>query len=355
MKRSVIYATKVAVPYKHAQSIQIEKMFRAMDRKFGDKALLFSGSSGGSSSDFQHVSFRIKSRFDHIRFLIRYVRLLLVQGSEKIFTRDVDLAFLALIFSRAEVFLELHHEYERSLSKKLFSVVKRAKRMRLVFISDALRHYFVQQHELPESQIVVHDACDRLEDLPETVAIPSETANKMGAASSVVHCGKFSESKGGKTFVELADLNPNFLFVQIGDALAETDKAILAEAADLDNFLHIPQVAPEEVQGYLDKADVLFFPMTKSNKYWWCTSPLKLFDYIQSGKPIVGNIIGSSAEIDLGPGFFEFNANDNASARAALAAALQLDEDEKERIRVHGQEMAIHHNWDTRVVSILGT
>ena len=74
-------------------------------------------------------------------------------------------------------------------------------------------------------------------------------------------------------------------------------RSLLDELRDRKNFYYIEHIDNSKIGHYLQKASILFFPMDFNNPYWWCTSPLKLVEYIASGKPILGSFVGSSREL----------------------------------------------------------
>ncbi len=68
-------------------------------------------------------------------------------------------------------------------------------------------------------------------------------------------------------------------------------------------FSQYPKV---EFRGHVDRktviayqvaADVLFYPLTRTNPLWKYTSPLKVFEYMAAGTPILASNIGSVSEI----------------------------------------------------------
>jgi glycosyltransferase involved in cell wall biosynthesis len=72
----------------------------------------------------------------------------------------------------------------------------------------------------------------------------------------------------------------------------------VAEAGLPNEFLLAPGMVPvEAVPGYLQAFDVCVIPSPWTDFYAYYTSPLKLFEYMAAGKPIVATNLPSTAEI----------------------------------------------------------
>jgi len=82
------------------------------------------------------------------------------------------------------------------------------------------------------------------------------------------------------------------------DAVVEQVRARLDGAGLPPDFLLYPgMVPPVDVPGYLRAFDVCTIPLPWSEFFAYDTSPLKLFEYMAAGRPIVASDLPSTAEI----------------------------------------------------------
>ncbi len=78
---------------------------------------------------------------------------------------------------------------------------------------------------------------------------------------------------------------------------SEQDRSRLRSLAPPDKLELLPPVPVEQVPAYLAAADVLVLPYARSRFTEQFSSPLKLFEYLAMGKPIVATRVGSVTEV----------------------------------------------------------
>ncbi len=123
---------------------------------------------------------------------------------------------------------------------------------------------------------------------------------------------------------------------------------------EADSFLDVGQVPPAEVPLYLAALDVCAMPFPWTRHFAFNASPVKLFEYMASGRPLVASDLPAVAEV-LRDG--EHALLVPPGEVAALGAALRrLREDEELRRRLAGNaraEVMAKYTWDTRARRIL--
>lgn len=115
----------------------------------------------------------------------------------------------------------------------------------------------------------------------------------------VLYAGHLYSWKGVDTLLETAQLfnsNSSLLFVFIGGTDYDI-KNFKNKATDLDNVLILGHKPPQEIPEYLQAADVLVLPNSSHDDKSNWTSPLKLFEYMASGTPIVASDLPVIREI----------------------------------------------------------
>ncbi len=106
----------------------------------------------------------------------------------------------------------------------------------------------------------------------------------------VVFVGSFMQWHGVQDIVKLAERFNNVKFMLIGNGPLFSE--IKERSNDVKNIILVGSKDHEEIPKYLNSADILIAPFNTDRfkklrdlGFWWC--PIKLFEYMASGKPIV--------------------------------------------------------------------
>lgn len=159
----------------------------------------------------------------------------------------------------------------------------------VVTISDALRRRLLQRLPELESRVwVEHDGVD----LGAVRRGRDREAAREGLGLArpegplVVYAGRVIAGKGVDVLVDAAehiqDIRAHVLVV---GKLYDTETVNRAPA----NVTFTGFVAPSAVPEYLAAADVMVMPTTEDLRYAAYTSPLKLFEYMATGNPVVAS------------------------------------------------------------------
>jgi glycosyltransferase involved in cell wall biosynthesis len=264
-----------------------------------------------------------------------------------VYVRD-PLFLLPISRARHTLCAEVHNVPERG--HVFFSLLDRAHR--IVVISNGLRSVLTQNGIDPAKIFVVPDGVDADE---FEIDVSREKAREMVGlpvgARIVLYTGHLYEWKGAGTFARAAALLPEALFVCVGGIEPEFS-AFRDGHASVLNLKIIPFQHHSRIPLYLRAADVLVLPNsgreTISARY---TSPLKLFEYMASGTPIVASDLPSMREILNERNSFFAIADDPKSFSAAIRVVL-LDDTAGNRAKV-AQKQARTYDWDARARRIM--
>jgi glycosyltransferase involved in cell wall biosynthesis len=143
----------------------------------------------------------------------------------------------------------------------------------------------------------------------------------------------------------LAQQRRDWTFLLIGPAQKETQKR-LAELASEPNISWLGPKPYAELPAYVAAFDVGLIPYV-SNAYTQSCFPLKLYEYLAAGKPVVATGLPALADIDPEVVLTAGQADDVA---AAIEAALsRSSEDARER----RMSLAAQNTWESRVETLL--
>lgn len=231
----------------------------------------------------------------HLSFLAAYFSILRIIRREKIdlvFTRsNALLTFLRFLSSDVKVILELHNFklagpnilnsfYLKALGKRNLSV-------RVVVISQALKSYFVE-NGVPEQRIVVqHDGVD------PSLRAPSKSDFKLpdlpfpSKNPLVTYAGSLYEDRKIDRIVYLSLHFSNMNFLILGGSDDEIKQ--ISEKFDglPSNVYFAGRVAAKEVHIWLERSDILLALWSWDVPTMKYCSPLKVFEYLLTGKIMV--------------------------------------------------------------------
>ena len=260
-----------------------------------------------------------------------------------VYTREY---LLALVLPKNNLFLEMH-----TLPNSGFLIRRALQRARgIITISAGVRDALVRLGVSAQKIQVAHDGVD-LQMFSR--AVPDRTEwGKFGIDSHkkiVLYTGHFYEWKGADTLVEAAAFIPRNAHVVLMGAADEE----LLQYGGLQNVSIVPHQPFELVPQFLKSADVLVLP--NSGKHAISrehASPLKLFEYMAAGVPIVASDVPSIREILDDASAFWFTPDDAESCARTVAYALSHETEAKER-SARARAIVEKYTWHARAASIV--
>ncbi len=121
-----------------------------------------------------------------------------------------------------------------------------------------------------------------------------------------------------------------------------------------DQFLYAGQVAPDKVPLYLAALDVCAIPLPWTTHFAYYTSPMKLFEYMASGRAIIASDLPSIAEVIKDGETALLVPPSDVSALGEAIRRLHDDSSLRQRLAdaAYAEVMA-HYTWAARARNIL--
>ncbi|WGV27332.1 glycosyltransferase [Halotia branconii] len=167
-----------------------------------------------------------------------------------------------------------------------------------VTVADTVRESMIEHGMPPEKLIKLHNGYNKsfIIRQPQKAVIWREKLLKNNQKYLVVYAGALQKFKGIDILIDVASQMPHVQFVCAGGKLHEVEHyQLLAKEKQVNNILFLGYILHDELASLLQAADVLAHPHC-SGKAATFTSPMKLFDYLASGNPIVATEISSLTE-----------------------------------------------------------
>lgn len=266
-----------------------------------------------------------------------------------IYSRD-ELPLYFLSFFKKNLIFEAHNF---SKNRKIFYNRFRKSNIKTVVISEGLKKEFIKCGFSPSNILVAFDGVD-LEKFNSNISKDEARVQTSLPADKkiIMYSGQLYSWKGVDLLVEAAqELGDNFLVVVVGGA--EHDIIRLKTADKLKRVRFEGFKEHRNISTYLRAADILVLPNKKGNDISeFYTSPLKLFEYMTSGKPIIASDLPSLREVLNDSNAFFFKPND----WRALKNVIDLVYNSGEEAMVKAQQAladVVEYTWDRRAKDII--
>jgi glycosyltransferase involved in cell wall biosynthesis len=366
------YAANSAIPSRSANSLQVMKMCGAFAAAGHDVRLLIP-KRAPVEADRSLPAERVRERYG-VRESFPIVRLpwprlrgrflafgLAATGAARLrspdllYCRALQVAFLG-IRAGLDVIYESHvpPEHLGSANRWFFERIRMSPRLvRVVVISDALARHFREVHRIPADKVVVARSGT---DMPPADLRPERLAG--GGDMKVGYVGHLYPGKGMEVISRVAPLCPWADFHVVGGTPEDIEhwRSSLASAANVHfhGFME-----PHRLDAFRAAFDVCLLPLQREvfaaggglDIGPW-TSPLKAFEYLAAGKPIIASDVPPLREI-FDEGTAILVPPDDVAGWAAALDWLR-DGGRRDRFGAQARRLAKEYTWDRRVDLTLG-
>jgi len=289
--------------------------------------------------------FRLYMRAASVAYALRH-------SFDAIITRDIWVAYVLALFGKPAIYED--HEPKQSFAFIYHHMVKTIKKK--VLVAAQLKTLYERIGVDSESYKHIPNGVDidHIEKAREMSANIRKILGIQNDLPLVLYMGHFYTWKGVYTLVDSAkDINANVILLggttEDFDALREYVKETKAENV----FLH-PFVPQREALNWLVSADVLVLPNTatehRSASY---TTPLKMFEYMASGVPVVASDIPSFRTYLHDQKNALLCPADKPNDLAESVNTLLKDRDLGKRLADHAKKDVSMYSWENRAESII--
>lgn len=249
------------------------------------------------------------------------------------------------------VFVEIHDFYESSLSFVNRFVLRRAAGL---IVTNTLKiERIAKRYGFPRERMLHQPNAVEAKDFD--IAVSQEVARaQLGLPQSgkiALYTGHLFGWKGVYTLADAAAFLPADVAVLFVGGTPE-DRRALQTYINERNLLRIsfvPHQTPDKMPLYQKAADVLVLPSTAKDEASRVeTSPVKLFEYLASGKPIVASDIPSIRDIVSEREVFFAKPDDGESFAHAIVEALKGHKEKSGAARALAQASS----WESRAERI---
>jgi len=372
--KAIIYLTFATLPSPTAHSVQIVKMCQAM-AKAGAGVKLVADVRQRPRQIFEFYNVRYPFEIIGIRllpvrivgrvvFLARSFFLILKNRHSLFYTRDVFTAWFVRALN-VDFIMEVHELPAGRFQNLLMRRILSASRLRTaVFISEELRKSLLRRmgdRLARQTAVVAHDGAD-LDEFPSSLS-RDESRRKLHlpeGAFMAGYAGSLFEGRGLEVILEVSRVLKDVLFVIVGGERGQADRLKRkVKETGLANVLVIGFVPHRMVPVYLAAFDELLMPYQeavrthqKKHDIASCMSPLKMFEYMAAGRPIVASRLKVIGEILEDRRNAILVPSDSVTEWAGAIRTLRDNESLSRTIGEQARDDVRKYSWDKRVKKI---
>lgn len=289
---------------------------------------------------FSELTFAVAAWMQQLRHLA---------PTDIVIANDLPLGLLAT-HSRARVVYEVHDFPERwqSLYRALFR--------RAAFVmatNEWKRQELATRFRIPPEKLLMERNGVDLASFAKQERTKARRTLELPPGPLVVYTGHLYGWKGADTLAEAARLLPDVSFYFVGGTESDVKK-YRHTYADTPNTHFVGHRPHAEVPLWQSAADLLALPNTARERLsTHYTSPMKLFEYIASGTPVVASRIPSIEEVLTKERGYLVEPDAPRALADGIHEAL-ADEAERERRARRATEVAASLSWSERAKRLVG-
>ena len=280
-----------------------------------------------------------------------YLPFHLSRGTKLVHSRDWNFVKAAVKQGIPAIYERDHYEQKRYeaeiVNNPLFKMA--------VTVADPVKDNLISNGMPPEKVIKLHNGFNRLffARHPEAALEWRKKLLQNQYQQLVVYAGALYPFKGINLLIDIAPQFPQVIFALAGGSEEQIQEyKQLIQDKKANNVKLLGYLPHNFLASLLQAADALVYPHLAGEAANF-TSPMKLFDYIAAGKPIVATTIPPLAEFKSSPlvaGWCEPN-NPQAfadSLRQVLATYPQWQIE-----HIHDEELVQQFSWEYRIEKLL--
>ena len=374
----VLYISQSEIPSESANSIHVMKMCSSLSKIKNTEVDLFCLNSRSRKIDLKNIYdfYLVKRSFDIIKLsvfnfwllreiqtLIYIIYLLIKKKYDLIYSRSIQISWFLALFG-IKTILEIHSPPSKKTNFFFKNLLKKNKIKKLILINSALKQYFIDNFEIDKNlQIqVCPDASDQLFIDKKKFSIINIKKNSIG------YLGHLYEGRGIDLIIKLAKNLPSNNFYIVGGTKTHLEN--WKDKVRSNNIFFLGFKTQRECNILRKKFAYLIAPYqrkvyvhgsinqeTKKNKTLetskWM-SPLKLFEYMSTKKPIISSNLNSIKEI-LTHNHDSILCNpDNFDEWKNAIEKLNNDKKFANKISKNAYKIFLmKYTWDIRVLNII--
>jgi len=372
-KHRVCYVGSPELFSKGASSIHMMKMCQAMSRLGLNVELVFPAYSSkvdifeyyGVSNSFKITAIPLTNLINRqiVHGSVSAVYCWFKKrGFDLILTRNIVFTYLATTLFNIPTIYDAHHPLVNGIARTMFNSFKDSENLlRFSANSRGLADIYINEGLSEQKLVVAHNGVDLEKfDIPESKSKLREELGLPDNSKIVCYSGNTYSGRGIELLIEAASRFQDIVFLVVGGLEEDNNRySSLVGERKLENFIIKGFVPHTQVPKYLKASDVLVIPYSSDmtikggTRAVEFTSPIKLFEYMAAGKPIISSSLPTMHEVledDKTATFFE---TDNIYSFCEKLDVVLNNSDYSRTLAENASSKALDYTWEARAEKIL--
>lgn len=169
---------------------------------------------------------------------------------------------------------------------------------RMLAVTPGMKRQFEARGFDPKKVSLLTNGADT-ETFHPAAATPDQVMADSGPALTVLYAGTHGLVHGMDVILDAAETfrgRPEVRFLLVGDGVAKRGLEARVRRNGLQNVEFRPSVPPDQLVNVIQAADICLVT-TRPDPFCGETIPVKLFDYLACGRPVVAAVIGDAAAV----------------------------------------------------------
>ncbi|EPI2167592.1 glycosyltransferase [Vibrio sp. Vb2535] len=346
----IAYITSIDTDLHRASSNQVSSMIRAF-KEHCDKGfvscVLTRNKRKKNIDYFYNVDFIINRKIRKFVTPLLFFNIIKKENVSHIYCREIFVAFFYSILGY-HVFFELHEMIGNKVQDFFLKIISKRKSFNIITVSK--KAAVDVSISFPNSKVICLPNGVFIEDYDTKFLSDKKLLDDNGKLN-IVYTGSLYKGNDIDIIVSVAERFNNGNFYIIGGTKPEFE-SILINHPGAKNIKHIPSLPHNQVIYYQLSADVLFYPISDTNRIKNHTSPLKIFEYMAACKPILANSLGAVNEL-----LNETNAYIFSDFNDAVNKLDEIDLNIKNKMESKSikafEYVRDNYTWKNRVINII--
>lgn len=360
----LIYCTSLDLPpFNQANRIHVLEMAKSFSSKLGDDFCLGGKYLKLDIPGIKIVNFNTAKSY---RLAFRYLKFIKKEKFEYVYTREPYLLLFLILYNKLffrlsiKFIYEVHTIFSRNFQDKIADFILSRWSNYLIFVTKFLRDHYIKKYNCQNKKTLV--ASDAVNLNIFDINISKEEARKklkLPLDKKIIgYCGRFRTMDTEKGITEVLEalkiLDDNILFVAMGGKPKHVE--YYREQAKLLGVSGKTKIVGNYTQDivalYQKAADILLMPFPNIHHYRYYMSPMKMFEYMASKRPIIATDLPSVREILNENNAFLVEPGNTKSLAEVIGRALE-NKSESNQIAERAFLDVQNYTWEKRVEKII--